>query len=724
MNFLDLAGLASAPSEAYIAALGLEDTIPIQPANRLTFLKRLREGAGVHVYTGPRGAGFWLPASIEVHVNVVPDDYELREREQPGLSWALQAVGVSPILARGLAQRYEDKEPTKALRLYDKWLEAKELLARYEQTTGETIIVEASHIEAVTDPAEQLALLDRLEDVALDWEWDIETLYPEGLSAATADRTWYLPVVALDYEAPRGHGQRLREKVADVVKRTRTIWHNAKADLGTQWIGDPLDAFGAHLDDTLVMAFVAGEHDLALKPLGRGLLGRDPLDYPGPMRDLLLATGTRYGGADARNTFDLATRLTGRLAEREQTKIYTDIERPIVPLLTSMERYGHPISPARTQELLDNFSGMEEGLRSRFWAEEHLDLAKDKDTRELVRRRAGYDPGTCKKEALAKIPGDWMDNVLAYRQLRHQRRAFLAKHLDRWRAEGSPEDFRIYTQFNQAGAADAHDMRSFKKAPRSGRLSSSGGVNLQNQPTSIRSIFTAPPGCVTWALDYNQLEIRIAAARSGDPGMIAAALSGDFHGVFQRKIHEFSGQMIEKVAAKQGNFNANYGGYIDMLRTILQKQRVFLDDETLLLIVDAHKKAYPGWYTYGEDVVRFAQMTGYSETAYGRRRYDDDIRSADNRTALGAQRALINHTIQGTAADMLKIAMRLCVPVLQKYGAHLAIQAHDELEGWVPVEAAEAFMAGMKVVLSSLTLPGMTFSVSGTYGATWDEAKE
>lgn len=725
MNFLDLAGLSPVSTPAYVQALGLEDTVPIYPEHRLVFLKRLREGAGVHVYTGPSGAGFWLPVSIEVHVDVVPDGYELRERCAPDMEWALQAVGVSPLLARGLARRYVAKEPSKTLRLYDKWQEAKALLEQYACTTGETIVVQASHIEAVTDPAEQLALLDRLEDVALDWEWDIDTLYPEGLSAATADRTWYLPVVSLDYEAPAGHGFRLREKVADVIRTARTIWHNAKADLGSQLPGDPVDAHGARLDDTLVAAFVAGEHELGLKELGRRLLGLDPLGYPGPMRALPLATCARYGGADARNTYDLYGVLRKRLEEREQLRIYTDIERPIIPLLTSMERYGHPVDAARLAVLRDNFQALEDGLRSLYWQRERVDISKDAGIRALVKRRWGYDPGSVKRDVLSKIQGDWMDGIIGYRQVRHRRRGFLTKHYQRWVAAGCPEDFRLYAEFTQAGRQDEHDARSFKRAPRSGRLSSGGGdgLNFQNQPGDIRDIFIAPPGCVVWAYDYDQLEVRIAAARSADAAQLEAVLSGDPHQDFVDRIFGLTGQTIARVAAKQGNFNAAYGGHVDMLRTILQKQRVFLDDDSLLTIVEAHKMAYPDYYRYGEDVVRFAKMTGYSETAYGRRRYDDDLFSSDNRTALHAERALINHTIQGTAADMLKIAMRLAVPVLKKYGAHLAIQAHDELEGWVPAEAAADFDREMKAVLGSLTLPGMQFSVSGGYGRTWDEAK-
>jgi DNA polymerase-1 len=161
-----------------------------------------------------------------------------------------------------------------------------------------------------------------------------------------------------------------------------------------------------------------------------------------------------------------------------------------------------------------------------------------------------------------------------------------------------------------------------------------------------------------------------------------------------------------------------------MLRTILQKQRVFMDDDNLAVVVEAHRSAYPGYYQYGEQVAAWADINGgYAETMFGRRRYDEDVFSADTRTRLHAQRALLNHTIQGTAADMLKIAMRLAVPVLKYYGAHLALQVHDELEGWCDQEVIEPFLADFDRAISVVQLPGMVFEVDGGYGRTWKEAK-
>lgn len=766
-----------------MAALGVDDAVPIYPEHRLTMLKRLRDGAGVRIVTGPEGAEFWLPVSVEVRIVVAPDAYEYDDRCAPDMEWALRANGLSALVARGLVKRattcvcgcrddgyhdtaphgpnfcmsngpheFKGKTPTVKARVYEAWVRAVELLTAFNTYSEpvDSIVVEAHAIEAMVALPEQLALLDRVNNVALDWEWNIDPKYPlyqpEGLSVATPDRTWYFPFWCSDLTPQPGYEQAIRERVMATMKRTPTVWHNAKADMGSQWLGDPLDAFGSPIHDTLVMAFVAGENNLALKPLARSRLGRDPLDFPGAMRNLPLDTCRRYGGADARNTYDLFASLWGTLQQREQVAIYEEIERPIIPVLVSMERYGIPIDPEYLMQTQAMLEADAERIRQLFIASDGLDISHDKDIRELVRRHAGYDPGTVKEAALAKIEGEWMDLVIRFRKVRHRKRSFADKTLAKWQAAGSPADFRLMTALNQAGAPDQHEQRSFKKAPRSGRLSSSApdyiypgiigapGGNQQNQPNDgfgfmegvqgLKPMYIAPLGCLMWAWDYKQLEIRIAAARSHDPNLLEAVQSEDGpHVDFVNRIYAMTGQRIAKVAAKQGNFNAQYGGYTDMLRTILQKQRVFMSDEDLLTVVEAHKEAYAGYHSYTEQVVAFAQSSGYSETAFGRRRYDDDVFSNDTRTRLHAQRALINHTIQGTAADMLKIAMRLAVPVLQYYGAHMALQVHDELMGWCPEDVIEDFCADVQRAIAPVQLPGVEFGVDGGYGRSWKDAK-
>lgn len=991
MRFVDLAGLSRHISPEYLEALDLGDATPIAPEHRLTMLKRLREGAGVHVVTGPEGAAFWAPVSVEVHVDVVPDGYSVTERAEPDMVWALRASGLSQTVSAGAVRHYgEDKAPSARSSLYARWQAAQSLLAAFNEETTPygAIVVEAHAIEAVVDRDAQLRLLDKVENCSLDWEWNIDPaagpmFEPEGLSVATADRTWYFPFWAQDLLPEFGYEDTVRAAVERVVMRTPTVWHHAKADLGTQWRGAPLEAYGSQLHDTLVMAFIAGEFDLALKSLARSRLHRDPLDFPGAMRNLSLETCRRYGGADARNTFDLFHSLAVTLQERQQWDVYDKIERPIIPLLTDMERWGQPVDMAEAQRLRDAFAAECEAIRQRFLASDGLDLEKDADTRELIKRRIGYDPGSLRKEAIAKIEGEWMDAVLRFRQARHQKRAFLDKHIAKWEAAGRPDDFRLFTSYTQAGDVDQYETRGFRHAPRSGRLSSrkmdhiptwignagASGENMQNQPTSILSIFTAPPGYTYWAKDASQLELRIGAAMSGDRAMMEDLATGDMHAATRdRLLPVLAGMDVPRTVVKQFNFclapetrvllsdltwkpiedvvvgdeliapdeesvdrpkhrrlrrstvlsrsaqtldgyeiefsngatvrssaehlwlahrdsnppykwwrtdalrvgdrvpwlcapwerdttaaggwlagildgegswrslgrsglsiaqkhgpvldeivqvlaekgyhyalreedgthsvcrvelnkredvlrflgstrpvrfisnaarawegarngtyktvvrvtpighietvglqtstrtliaegfwshnSGAYGGHADVARTILNKQRIFVPDDLLVQIAEARREIYARYHQAGDEIVEFAKLTGYAETAFGRRRYDPDIHSRDQKTALHARRALINHRLgQGTAADMVKIAMNLAVPVLKHFDAHLAHQKHDELAGWVRPEQGDAFLAALDAALAPVTLPGVTFEWSGGLGRTWADAK-
>jgi DNA polymerase I-like protein with 3'-5' exonuclease and polymerase domains len=726
----------------------LKDTLPdhtvINPGDRLDTLATLREGAGVTVLTGPAGAPFWLLASIEVNVRIVPDGLDMNERTEDEIEWALRAQGVPRTVAQNMAVGYAvDSPPTERHRLHSQWVRAVELTDALPRNVAPTIYARAGYT-VIRDPAEQIRFLDGLDHmVALDGEWDIDTKSIHSLEVADADHAWHLPVVASDYESPGTHGGALRAAMMRAVQRVPTIWHNAKADLNALWIGDPLDAFGSDLHDTIILAYLAGENELGLKHLARTYLGRDPMDYPkghvGGLSTLPVELGARYGAAgDARNTYDLYHMLRAKVrAMGDVWQVYETIERPIVPIVASMERYGTPVDVPTMQRLEGDFGATAEGIRSMWWARERLDISNDMDTRALVKRRTGFDPGSVRADVLAKVEDDWMDSVMGYRRVRHRKRGFLTKHRERWEAAGCPNPYILWSSFNQAGSTDPNDPRSFRRAPRSGRFSSSGDAgNLQNQPGDIRDIFTAPPGCLFWSLDYKNLEMNIAAGLSGDPSMIEvlsmvchapedgecphSPKCGDMHDDFQLRIKARTGQDVGRRAAKAGNFLSQYGGHADQLGVAMAKERAFLEYEVLKLIVETHREAYPAYYGLGRTTIETAKMNGgHSETHFGRWRIDSDLFSPDSQMRGHAERALFNHVIQGTAADILKLAMKLAVPVLRHYGAHLSMQVHDELCGWVPEGVAEPFIATMRAIMESIRIPNIALKVEGGAGRTW-----
>jgi DNA polymerase-1 len=383
---------------------------------------------------------------------------------------------------------------------------------------------------------------------------------------------------------------------------------------------------------------------------------------------------------------------------------------------------------------------MEQALVSLWWAKTGQVITTDRGTRAAIKIMTGYDPGSVAAANLAKVEDTWMDSIMAYRKIRHRRRGFLDKHIARWRAQGEPADYIIHSNFNQAGSADQHDTRSFKRAPRSGRYSSSGDAgNLQNQPGDIRATFTASPGYKFWSLDYSGLELNVMAAMSQDSAMLRVLGTtcpslndegecphdpkcGDLHDAFRADVLARTGVAIERTAAKQGNFSGAYGGGADMLVTILGKARAHVDYDTAKLIAETRRETFPASYRYSDAVIARARTNGgYSETYFGRRRYDADLWAKDRQMQGHAERALVNHTIQGTAADVLKIAMMQVLPSVVKYGAHISMQVHDELCGWVPEENADLLIAEVRATMESIALPGVVLRATGGAGANWDE---
>lgn len=780
MLFVDGPGLVSvftskAQVREYVEAARLNGTVLLTQRERLQTLVRLREGAGVTVYTGPTGAPFWSLASVETKVRVFPDGTDYTARTSDETFWSYLAAGATDSVARGLARRSKPPRATaKDAPAWERGAALRRGLAKAAATAAPALIAAGLHVDIVHERSAQGALLDALDPrelTAMDWEWDPdEGNAPLGIALSTPDRNIYLPVRAGDY-APQGadHGAFLRERVAAVLDRkSRTVWHSAASDLGAQYPGDPLDlvdGVNARMDDTLVMAYLVGEPDLRLKSLTRTLLSRDPVDYPGKKCLLCRGSGTwnnaecedcggtghhslanaplamvaRYAAAgDTRNTLDLYHELRPELESKDQWEVYRRIERPIIPMVASMEKYGSPLDMAAVQAHRDDFFAKEEAIRKQVKRKTGFDLSDDDETKAYIASVLGYNPGTLDQRVLAKHEGAWMDDLLSYRRNRTRRRNFLDNMLRRWEALGSPELHYAYPHFNQAGSAIEGDPRSFTRAPRSGRFSSSK-PNFQNQPRDIRAAFVPPPGVVYWSLDYSGLELHIAASVSRDRAMLSKLREvcpapvdgecphrpkhGDLHDAFLYRIIELTGVDVGRPTAKAANFEQLYGGGPEKLVQILQKERVFITLDTAKITVQAHEDTFPEYHAYADRVVARARSNGgYAETLFGRRRYEPDLLWGDPERQSWAGRALVNTTIQGTAADVVKIAMRRAVPVLRKYGAHCSIQVHDELTGWVSPEAAPDFLAEMKKVMAGVRIPGLRLKAEGAYGPSWGEA--
>jgi DNA polymerase I-like protein with 3'-5' exonuclease and polymerase domains len=731
--FIDIDGLTLGDGDDYATALNLTGE-RIRGHQRLSTLKQLREQAfGYTILTGPIGARYWSLVPPTIRIKVVPDDYEWKTRTSDEQLWSYLALGLSDTDAKALHSL--KSPPTKRHRFYEVYRAATELqlcLLSEDVAASEQITVTGGGAIVLQELGEQLNLLNNLNELsAIDLEWTYGEGVEErliGINVSTRDNNWYLPILARDFDNSAHnllYKSVLRSTVSTATASAANIFHNGKADF-KQFTEDPLDLFGSNVHDTILMAYIADEQKLGLKELTEKLLGREAYTLPPNLETQPIEIAAQYGAAgDSRNTFDLFQKLKDKLHATSQYELYDRVERPLVPLVSSMEKYGSPLDIDEVKRLREEYTYIEAAIRSHIWAKHRLDFEDDKQHSEYVERLHGYNLGTLDKRVLSRIPDVWMDSLLGYRAIRTLRRNFLDAHIRAYTRGnlGSTGlgDYRAYPTFNQAGRDT--ESGGWLRAPATGRFSSAR-PNFQNQPREIRACFTAPAGHSVVSLDYSALELRVAAAISEDPVMLEVLRRGDdIHEYMRQRILEATGVLVARITAKNSNFNLRYGGTGDRLIAEAAKARATLDLETAERIVRVDRETYEGYWKWYEGTVDSARRLGYSETLHNRRRYLPDLYSSDFQLRSGAERAAANNVIQGTAADVIKIAMARVVPIMQYYKAHMAIQVHDELVFWVPTEKAEAFKLAAIAVMESVEIPHLRLLVEGGIGDNWYSAK-
>ena len=672
----------------------------------------------MRILTGPRGASWWSLTSPEVVVDVVPDGYTYTDRKDEA-AWAAQNL-LGPAATRLAKYIREGKVPGAGYKNHGAYAQATTMLAALRECRASPlIIVEQGSEVTILDEADGCLLLERLDEpTALDWEWRITDRSPLGLAVSTASTNYYI----------RG-GPQVQKAFGKALSKT-VILHGGRADLGTQLPDDPV-ALEYAADDTQVMAYLIGENDLHLKYLTRKYLGRTPMEYPAGLENLPIETQARYAAAgDTRNTFDLYWKFLPKLVAQGQAQVYEELERPLVPIIASMEKYGSPLDMGTISELEQAYTHDSDQVREAIEIATGFDVSTKEGVRGMVRWAVGYDPHTASQEVLSRIEDGWIDTYFTYSKPRNLLRSFLRPRLVAWEAEGRPDDFRAYCAFNQAGSPDENRI-----APRSGRLSSSAlregvGYNLQNQPEAVRAAYVGPYcACcdgrmLSFSYDYKTLELMIAGAVSRDPALLDVfSKGGDVHGDFQARIQELTGVDVGRTAAKAGIFGRAYGGQADMLQRTMAKQRAFLSDEVAKMLSDAHESIYQVYHAFTRVEGKAALARGYGLTLSGRRGYPRESDMTDPAVRDNAVRFFVNMAIQGTAADIVKRAMLTVVPILLEYDGHLARQVHDELAGWCHRDSAEVFNRAMKEAMESIPLPGLRLRVTGGVGENWLSCK-
>jgi DNA polymerase I len=469
------------------------------------------------------------------------------------------------------------------------------------------------------------------------------------------------------------------------------IGHNLKFDMQVLRLYD-VDVKGL-LYDTMVAHYVAeSEMRHKMDVMAEIYLGYTPIPIEeligkkgknqGTMRDVPLDKIAEYAAEDADITFQLKEVTDKMIAEKNAEKLLREMELPLVPVLCDMECEGVNLDVAFLEKYSVELEKELVTLRSGIYAQagEEFNLDSPKQMGDILFGKMGipYEGSKTKtgqystnEETLSALGGGHkiVESILDYRELTKLK----STYVDALPRLINPRTNRLHTTFNQTIAA-------------TGRLSSIN-PNLQNIPIRtergrrIRKAFIPRDNNhILLAADYSQIELRIIAAITKDAGMLAAFNNDeDIHTATAAKVFgvqqaEVDREMRRK--AKAVNFGIAYGQSAFGLSTTLCISRKEAKE-----IIDNYFEQYPGIKNYMSDTIDFAQKHGYVETLLGRRRYLRDINSRNHTVRAQAERNAINSPIQGSAADMIKVAMINVDKAIKKAGlqSKMILQVHDEL---------------------------------------------
>ncbi len=469
------------------------------------------------------------------------------------------------------------------------------------------------------------------------------------------------------------------------------IGHNLKFDLTVlRWCG--VQVRGKLFDTMLAHALIEADVRHGLDYLAESLLGYAPIPIAQLIgekgserkswRDAPLERLAEYAVEAADISWQLKEKLAPMLGEKSQEKVFFEIESPLLPVLVEMEFAGITLDTHALGQVGDFLQTQIAESEAEIFAiaGEPFNLNSPKQLGEVLfdRLQIGDAPKKTKtgqyatnEQTLLSLAGRHriIDRILSYREANKLKTTYV----DTLPGTISARSGRIHTTYNQAVTA-------------TGRLQSQD-PNLQNIPIrgaqgrEIRRAFV--PRGPEWeilAADYSQIELRIIAALSGDQGMLAAFEEGiDIHTATAAKV--FGVELLEvtpemRRRAKMVNFGIAYG-----ISAFGLAQRLGIPRGEASEIISSYFAKYQGIRRYMDDTIAFARENGYVETVTGRRRYLRDIRSKNGAVRGGAERNAINAPIQGTAADMIKLAMVRIQAELtaRKLATRMVLQVHDEL---------------------------------------------
>ncbi|EJN6961007.1 DNA polymerase I [Photobacterium damselae] len=605
-------------------------------------------------------------------------------------------------------------------------------------------VIDRSGYEVILDQSRFDAWLEQLksaEAFAFDTETDsLDYMVANlvGVSFAVEEgKAAYVPV-AHDYlDAPE---QLDRDWVLAQLKPLLEDPNQAKIGQNLKYDASVIARYGIEMQgikyDTMLESYVynsvVGRHDmdsLALRYLEHKNISFEEIAGKGKGQLTFNQIDLEQAGPYAAEDADITLRLHNALypkvsADEKLLHVFSDIEMPLVPVLSRMERTGVLIDSmklsAQSQEIAQRLDELEK--RAFEIADQEFNLSSPKQLQAILFEKMGLPvlkktpsgtPST-NEEVLQELALDYPlpKLILEYRGLAKLK----STYTDKLPKMVNPATGRVHTSYHQAVTA-------------TGRLSSSD-PNLQNIPVRndegrrIRQAFIAPQGYKVLAIDYSQIELRIMAHLSGDKALLDAFCHGkDIHAATAAEI---LGLPLEQVSSEQRrrakaiNFGLIYGMSAFGLAKQLDMGRGEAQE-----YMNTYFERYPGVLEYMETTRTVASEQGYVETLFGRRLYLPDIKSRNGLRRKAAERAAINAPMQGTAADIIKRAMVLVDEWIgqQESGrVRLLMQVHDELVFEVQESEIESVAKEIKTLMESAAQLDVPLIADIGYGENWDQA--
>ncbi len=582
-----------------------------------------------------------------------------------------------------------------------------------------------------------------------------------GISLARGDgRAWYIPVGHRTPDGRRLSGQlpweQIRQYLAPLLGDARIpkIAHHAKFDtlvLSEQGLEVRGIAF-----DTLIAAYLVGgrsglaegegeaesgsaalrkDRSIGLKNLAFRYLGvemRDIAEILGKgraqrtMDQVPIEVVGPYACADADMTFRLKEVLEKQLVENGLTSLFEEVELPLIEVLREMERVGVlldiPFLLQMSRELQQALGELEEEIYG--YAGHPFNVHSTQQLGEVLFRELGLPLTATSKlksggystasDVLEKLrtAHPIVEAVLRLRELAKLK----STYVDALPLLVNRRTGRVHTSFNQTATA-------------TGRLSSSD-PNLQNIPIrteigrKVRQAFIASPGWVLLSADYSQVELRILAHLSQDPGLLEDFRRGeDVHASTAATLFGIPVSQVtpeQRRMAKTVNFGLMYG-----MSDYGLAQRLGIDQKVAAQFISTYFRRYAGVRRYLEETVRRGRELGYVSTVLGRRRYIPELHSSNRNVRMAAEREAVNTPIQGTAADIIKIAMVRLYRALQERNlrSRMLLQVHDELVLEVPEEEVEVVVPLVKEVMEGAYRLDAPLQVEVHTGPNWGALK-